>query len=308
VDDRRPTDPLLAGKETRGQTIARWAFVLSAALLVHLLAIGVAWLVPSSESADEEGDSTVEVAVVEKEPEPPEPPQPDPEPEPPPEPPEKPPEEPAPEPEPQPPEPREPEPEPEPTPKPEPQPKEPPPEPDPDRQESAQKEAESMKAVELEGLTMESTVEGGEGPTMKVGKGIESGKITDNYVDPDRMDSIQTGDGDGAGRGGSDTPGTGSAPRNCPEQGASVKNKVRVSPDDYPMQAKRRGIEGEIVGLVTVSTDGSVQSVEIVEGLGSGLDGLAREAFQQWTFEPARRDCQAVRSKVRVRHRFNLTN
>jgi protein TonB len=307
VEDRRPTDPLLSGKETRGQRIARWAFVLTAALLVHLLAIGVAWLVPSSESADEEGDNTVEVAVVEKEPEPPEPPEPEPQPAP--EPPEEPPEEPPPEPEPTPPEPSEPEPrDPEPKPDPQPQPEVPPPEPDPDKQESAEKEAESMEAVELEGLTMESTVEGGEGPTMKVGKGIESGKITDNYVDPDRMDSIQTGDGDGSGRGGSDTPGTGSAPRNCPEQSASVNNKVRVSPEDYPMQAKRRGIEGEIVGLVTVGTNGRVQAVEIVQGLGSGLDDLAREAFKKWTFEPARRDCRAVTSKVRVRHRFNLAN
>lgn len=303
MEGRRPTDPLLAGRETRGQVVARWAVVLVATLLLHLIVIGVAWMFGSSSAPEDDTDNTVEVAVVESEPEPPEP---EPEPAP-----EEPPEDDEPEPRDEP----EPEPTPEPDPEPTPEPKEPPPEPqpqkekqDPQEQESASKEAESMEAVELEGMTMESTVEGGEGPTMKVGKGIESGKITDNYVDPDRMDSVQTGEGDGSGRGGSDTPGTGSSPRNCPEQQASVKNKVRVSPDDYPMQAKRRGVEGEVVGLVTVGPDGGVRAVEIVQGLGSGLDELTRKAFEQWTFEPARRDCKAVTSKVRVRHRFNLAN
>jgi protein TonB len=164
-----------------------------------------------------------------------------------------------------------------------------------------------MDPVDLNGLDMESTVEGGEGQTFKVGEGLEGGEVSDEYVDPDRMDDIKTGGGDGEGRGGSNTP-AGESGRNCNDREAEFVNRVRVDPDDYPMRARRRGVEGEIVALLTISRTGDVTNVELVQPLGHGLDKLAKQAFEKWKFEPARESCQAVETTVRATHSFRLKN
>ena len=57
---------------------------------------------------------------------------------------------------------------------------------------------------------------------------------------------------------------------------------------------------------VVVDADGKVTAVDLKKRVGGGLDELAAEAFRQWTFEPARDNCRAVRSKVRVTHTFRL--
>lgn len=317
LEQRRRRDPLVR-KEKRSSTVLRVFWVLLATIVFHG---GLALLVANipEPAHDEDDDEPVEVAIVETPPpkeEPPPPPPPEPEepsqPEEPPKPePEEPPEpEPQPEPKQQQPEPRESQDPPEPKEQP-PEPDEPPestePPPDEARQEQAASEAESMDALEVQGLDMNSTVEGGDGPTMKVGRDLNRGKITDNYVDPDRMDEIETGEGDGEGKGSSDTPGTAAKPRNCPEKEAQPVKRHQVPPDRYPLAARRRGIQGTVVALVTVDSEGRVSSVEILEGVGHGLDELAADAFRKWRFKPARANCSAVSSKVRVRHEFRLS-
>ncbi|MFB6374749.1 MAG: energy transducer TonB, partial [Bradymonadaceae bacterium] len=185
------------------------------------------------------------------------------------------------------------------------QPSEPPNTPPPEEQsESGSGEAESTDAVHLDGLNMESTAEGSDGPAFKTGKGIRHGKVTDKYVEPDRMDEVETGSGDGDGRGSSDTPaGTGG---DGGDREASVKKRTRVDPDDYPVRAKRRGVEGEVVALLTVDPSGQVVDVEIKQSIGYGLDELAKEAFRKWNFEPALENGEPVRTTVRATHEFRL--
>lgn len=163
-----------------------------------------------------------------------------------------------------------------------------------------------MDPVHLEGLTEESVVEGGDGPTMKQGRGIEEGEVTDRYVDPDRLGDVETEEGaEGSGRGRGEG-GTGEASSDCPDREPELEKKVEVASDKYPLVAKRRGIEGEVVGLLEVDKNGDVTGVEILEGLGHGLDELARETFRRWRYEPARENCRPVSAKTRAVYRFQL--
>jgi TonB family protein len=57
---------------------------------------------------------------------------------------------------------------------------------------------------------------------------------------------------------------------------------------------------------VVVQRDGSVRSVRVLEGLGSGLDERAIEAVRQWRFAPARRMGQPVDVLVEVAVEFRL--
>lgn len=294
------SDPLVRAKNARATTMRYVLSALGAFVLHGIVAALFAFAGLVSPPSTKKDDEPVDVEIVStSEPEPEEP---TPEPEEPSEP------EPAPEPEPKKEKPEEPPPErPEPEPPKEPEPEDEPPEPErEDPEESSDPESESMEPVELEGLSMESTVEGGEGPTMKAGKGIEKGRVTDRYVDPDRMDDVETGGGDGDGRGGSDSPGERAGRGEQEEREAKVVSRERVAPKDYPVEARRRGIEGEVIGLLTVDAEGKVVDVEIKQSLGHGLDELAAEAFRKWRFEPARENGRAVSSKVRVTHQFDL--
>ena len=209
------------------------------------------------------------------------------------------------------------EPEPEPPPKPEPPKiKEPPPpkpvkvkEPPPPKETPPPPKEEppaSMKPVNLEGLTMDSTAVGGDF-SIKVGAGINQGKITGKYVDPTKLDKIKTGDGDGSGTG----TGTGVAsvarPRECPVVEAKIDKKRSAPSSEYPAEAKRRGIEAEVIGLVTVNVSGQVTDVKIVKGAGYGFDEVAQKYFRLWTFKPAERDCQKVSVQVRVNYKFTIS-
>jgi len=268
--------------------------------------MGVGRLVGGPPTEREESREVVNVTVMENEPEPPESSKqqpPEPEPVSPPEP-----------------EPKEEEPEPEPPPEPEkeePNPKpdpEPSPEPEPESEPAPEEVAESTEGDkseeptdlgDLQGLEMESTVEEGEGPTMKVGSGVGDGEVTGEYVDPDKIDGNEGGGGGGSG--GGHRGGRGGSGSGCPEVAAEVISKERVSESEYPVAAKRRGIEGTVVGVVTIDKNGQVSDVRIVQSIGHGFDELAKEAFRQWKFKPARRNCQPVSSKKRLSHGFTLT-
>ena len=168
-----------------------------------------------------------------------------------------------------------------------------------------------MKAVELEGLTDDSlSMEGSF--TIKAGKGISGGKITNKYVDPKRMDKIivgnGNGDGSGTGTGSGTAKATTTAPRKmCKSKKAKIKSRVKVPDSKYPAEAKRRGIEAEVIGILSVSATGKVTGVKIVKPAGYGFDELAKEYFMKWKFTPAEKNCVKISSQVRIINRFTLT-
>jgi TonB family protein len=75
---------------------------------------------------------------------------------------------------------------------------------------------------------------------------------------------------------------------------------------DYTEDARRQGLEGDVVLEIVVRDDGSVGDVKILKGLGAGLDRRAVDAVRQWRFSPARRHGAAVDVMVEVAVEFKL--
>ncbi len=110
-----------------------------------------------------------------------------------------------------------------------------------------------------------------------------------------------TGSGIGPGSGG----GTGGGPYR-PGSGITPPAIVREVKPDYTEDARRRGIEGDVVLEIIVRADGGVGNVTLLHGLGSGLDQRAIEAVRQWRFSPARRFGTPVDVVVEVAVEFKL--
>lgn len=113
------------------------------------------------------------------------------------------------------------------------------------------------------------------------------------------------GEGDGAGIGPGSGGGTGGGPYR-PGSGIVAPGLLREVKPDYSEDARRRGIEGDVVLEIVVRSDGSVGNVTILQGLGAGLDERAVAAVRQWNFSPARRFGTPVDVVVEVAVEFQL--
>jgi periplasmic protein TonB len=75
----------------------------------------------------------------------------------------------------------------------------------------------------------------------------------------------------------------------------------------YPTQARRMGIEGTVYVVFVVNTDGSIQDVEILRGIGGGCDEEALRVVKnapKW--EPGKQRGRPVRVRMRLPIRFKL--
>lgn len=113
------------------------------------------------------------------------------------------------------------------------------------------------------------------------------------------------GEGDGSGIGPGYGGGTGGGPYR-PGSGIVAPGLLREVKPDYSEDARRRGIEGDVVLEIVVRSDGGVGSVKILQGLGAGLDQRAIDAVRQWRFSPARRLGTPVDVVVEVAVEFKL--
>lgn len=105
------------------------------------------------------------------------------------------------------------------------------------------------------------------------------------------------GEGEGGGYGGGVFgPGSGVEP---PRLLAEVK-------PDYTEEARRRGIEGDVVMEIVVTRDGRVGEVRVLQGLGAGLDQQAVAAVRRWRFAPGTRRGTPVDVMVEVAVEFKL--
>lgn len=76
----------------------------------------------------------------------------------------------------------------------------------------------------------------------------------------------------------------------------------------YPTQARRMGIEGTVFVVFVVNTDGSIQDVEVIRGIGGGCDEeAARVVREAPAWEPGRQRGRPVRVKMRLPIRFKLS-
>ena len=75
---------------------------------------------------------------------------------------------------------------------------------------------------------------------------------------------------------------------------------------DYTDAARRMKLEGEVLVRVLFTAGGEVRVLDVVRGLGHGLDENALRAAKQIQFKPAQRDGQPVDSTATVRIVFQL--
>jgi protein TonB len=78
--------------------------------------------------------------------------------------------------------------------------------------------------------------------------------------------------------------------------------------EHFPPSAKKLGIEGEVFLTVTVESDGSVSSVQVVSGPGYGLDEAAKEALLGARFRPATKGGLPVATDIHWKYTFALNH
>jgi TonB family protein len=113
------------------------------------------------------------------------------------------------------------------------------------------------------------------------------------------------GEGAGPGIGPGSGGGTGGGPYR-PGSGVEAPRIVKEVRALYTDEARRRGIEGDVVLEVIVTQAGTVDRVRVVRGLGAGLDQNAIAAVKQWRFDPARRQGAPVDVVVEVSVEFRM--
>ena len=117
------------------------------------------------------------------------------------------------------------------------------------------------------------------------------------------------GRGLGSGRGAGVGPGTGGGTGGGPYRPGSGVTPPRLLEEikpAYTEDARRRGIEGDVVLEVVVLADGSIGNVRVVRSLGFGLDERAVRAMRRWRFRPAELHGAAVDVVVEVAMEFRL--
>lgn len=143
----------------------------------------------------------------------------------------------------------------------------------------------------------EGTIEKGRAESESQGSGAGGGAGTGQGTG--NGEGLGSGIGDGAGGG------TGGGPYR-PGSGIEPPRLLREVKADYTEDARRRGLQGDVVLEIVVRRDGSVGEVTVLQGLGAGLDQRAVAAVRQWRFDPARRRGTPVDVIVEVAVEFTL--
>jgi periplasmic protein TonB len=116
---------------------------------------------------------------------------------------------------------------------------------------------------------------------------------------------VGLGQGNGAGIGQGETAGTGGGAYR-PGSDIDPPSILHEVKPDYTEEARRKGLEGDVVMEIVVRSNGSVGNVRVLQGLGLGLDQRAIDAVRQWRFSPAKRRGQVVDVLVEVSVEFRL--
>ena len=75
---------------------------------------------------------------------------------------------------------------------------------------------------------------------------------------------------------------------------------------EYPPEAKKQGIEGQVVLLLTIDERGRVTRVRLVSGRGFCLDEVAQKGALAFRFAPATVNGEAVSTEIRYVYTFLL--
>ncbi|SHO62894.1 energy transducer TonB [Algoriphagus zhangzhouensis] len=93
-----------------------------------------------------------------------------------------------------------------------------------------------------------------------------------------------------------------------PPGGMSGWNQYLSKNLKYPTQARRMGIEGTVIVVFVINTDGSIQDVEVLRGIGGGCDEEAVKVVKEApNWEPGKQRGRPVRTRMRLPIRFKLS-
>ena len=92
------------------------------------------------------------------------------------------------------------------------------------------------------------------------------------------------------------------------DPGPSFKRpRANIAPiAEYTPEARRQGIQGEVLLSFVVTESGGVKDVLVLRRLGGGLDEEAVKTVQQWQFAPATLDGEAVPDRIKATMSFHF--
>lgn len=97
------------------------------------------------------------------------------------------------------------------------------------------------------------------------------------------------------------------APRYVPayqvDRQPSVRNEFKIP---YPSEAKRNGVEGNVVLKISIDAEGNVTGVKLLNGPGYGLNEAALAAVKRFRFTPAIKGGEAVSTEIPYTYTFLL--
>ena len=80
------------------------------------------------------------------------------------------------------------------------------------------------------------------------------------------------------------------------------------APMMYPPRARAKGVEGYVIFSLLIGITGEIEQLKIIESYPEGVfDEAATQGINQWQFEPAMYQGQAVRAWAKQRIRFDLS-
>jgi periplasmic protein TonB len=108
------------------------------------------------------------------------------------------------------------------------------------------------------------------------------------------------GDGNGSGAGAGDS--------NAPYSNVLSPVACLYCPDPpYTEEARKAKLQGKVLLRVLVGPDGTAQRIEVLKGLGMGLEERAEETIHSWKFAPARDGAKRpVATWINIETRFQL--
>ena len=155
------------------------------------------------------------------------------------------------------------------------------------------------------GLSFESTVKGGGGATFAVGN-TRMGETSDRAADPSRVEKLR---GEAIRVGAPEQVGPNRAATVIPTAKKEFKKPKRITKTTlpYPRTLKEQGIEGNVVVLIRISADGSVERVKVLKSSGyPEFDDAAARAAARERFTPATKDGEPIDYNLKYTYRFRI--
>ncbi len=96
------------------------------------------------------------------------------------------------------------------------------------------------------------------------------------------------------------------APYVSPSQVSTLPRLLQQIKASYPLEAKKSGIEGQVILKLRINENGKVTRVTVIHGPGYGLEGAAKRAAYGFRFAPATWEGRPVTTEITYTYTFVL--